>query len=214
MDGKTLFTLVLVLLVVLWMVELVWLFRSSEQQGQDPIRTVSGAAPFFVGALPVAMSAPNVVDRIGGFIERIIPSGGGGGGRSSGPARTPAHLLINGEQRVLDLPRVRMGRYPNNEIVLDHSTVSAYHAEIMQRPDGRHEIVDRESRNGTRVNGALIRGQVLRDGDLITLGGASIHYINDASTAPRGAAAGGNIQRGPQGKPVYDDAEPMDFDQR
>jgi hypothetical protein len=211
MDGQQLFTIVLVLLIVIWMVELVWLFRSSEQQGQDPIRTVSGAAPFFVAAAPVAMSAPSLVDRVGGFFERVIPSNGG---RPSGPARTPARLLINGEERTLDLPRVRMGRYPNNEIVLEHSTVSAYHAEIIQRPDGRHEIVDRESRNGTRVNGALVRGQVLRDGDLITLGGASIHYLSESSTDPRGTAMAENFQRGPHGEPVYDDAEPMDYDQR
>jgi hypothetical protein len=213
MDGQQLFTLVLVALVLIWMVELVWLFRTSEQQGQDPIRTVSGAAPFFVFALPAAMSAPSLVDRIGGFFERIIPSGGGG--RASGPARTPARLLINGEERALNLPRVRIGRYPNNEIVLEHSTVSAYHAEIVQRPDGRHEIVDRESRNGTRVNGALVRGQVLRDGDLITLGGASIHYLSESPTDPQATAmAGAHMQRGPHGEPVYDDAEPYDYDQR
>lgn len=212
MDGQQLFTLVLVLLILIWMGELVWLFRSSEQQGQDPIRTVSGAAPFFVAAAPVAMSAPSLVDRVGGFFERIIPSGGGG--RASGPARTPAHLLINGVERTLDLPRVRMGRYPNNEIVLEHSTVSAYHAEIIQRPDGRHEIVDRESRNGTRVNGALVRGQVLRDGDLITLGGASIHYVSESPTDGRGTGLAEGFQRGPDGAPVYDDAEPMDYDQR
>jgi hypothetical protein len=185
MDGRDVVTLVLVALVLVWMLELLWLWRTSENQRLDPIRTVSGAAIFFVAAAPVAMSAPDLVDRVGGFWERLL----GGGARGGSGAMAPARLLINGEQRPLELPRVRLGRYPNNEIVLDHSTVSAYHAEIIQRPDGRHEIVDRESRNGTRVNGALVRSQALRDGDLITLGAASMHYLSESPYDPQAGAA-------------------------
>jgi pSer/pThr/pTyr-binding forkhead associated (FHA) protein len=98
-------------------------------------------------------------------------------------AAAEARLLIEGSEFPLTLPRTRMGRYPNNEVVIDHPTVSAYHAEIIRRPDNRHEIVDRESRNGTRVNGALIRSQILKDGDLITLGGSTLHYLNSPAPA-------------------------------
>lgn len=179
MDGQRILTLVLVLLIVAWMAQLVWLYRAAENQRADPIRTVSGAAIFFFLAAPVAISRPGWVDGMAGLWEKIIPSGGGGQTATHAPAR----LLIDGATRPIDQARLRLGRYPNNEIVLDHTTVSAYHAEIIERPDGRHEIIDRESRNGTRVNGALIRNQVLRDGDLITLGAASIHYLGEAAGA-------------------------------
>lgn len=177
MDGQTLLTIVLALLVLIWLAELVLLFRSAEQRRDDPFRVVSGAAVFFVAAYPVAMSNPGLVDRVGDFWGRLTGSGGG----NTTQAHTPARILLNGEQSYLDQPRTRIGRYPNNEIVLDHSTVSAYHAEIVERSDGRHEIIDRESRNGTRVNGALVRNQILRDGDLITLGAASMHYLSDST---------------------------------
>jgi hypothetical protein len=178
-DGQDILTLVLVLLILLWMAQLVWLWRESERRRDDPLRTVSGAAIFFVAAAPVARSAPGLVDTMARFWERVIPDGGT---RQQAP-EVNAYLLIQGQQRPLDQPRLRLGRYPNNEVVLDHSTVSAYHAEIIQRPDGRHEIVDRESRNGTRVNGALVRNQVLRHNDLVTLGAASLHYMSPSSSS-------------------------------
>jgi hypothetical protein len=189
-DGPTVLTIVFVLAVLIWLGQLAWLFRTAQNQHTDPFRTVSGAAFFFVLAAPVAMSSPGLVDRMGGFVERVVSRVAPNGGRNHDDPVVPARLLISGEQTPLTGPRIRLGRYPNNEIVLDHSTVSAYHAEIIQRPDGRHEIIDRESRNGTRVNGALIRNQVLRDGDLITLGAASIHYLSESASDSQAAFAG------------------------
>jgi hypothetical protein len=193
-DGPTVLTIVFVLAVLVWLAQLLWLFRTAQNQHTDPFRTVSGAAFFFVLAAPVAMSSPGLVDRMGGAVERVVNRVAPNGGRGQAEPAIPARLLISGEQMPLTGPRIRLGRYPNNEIVLDHSTVSAYHAEIIQRPDGRHEIIDRESRNGTRVNGALIRNQVLRDGDLITLGAASIHYLSESSSDTQAAFAGGYRQ--------------------
>lgn len=192
MDALLAFRLLLVVLLLVWIVELYLLYQNSVADHGDPVHTLSGAAIFFVAALPVARSKPEWVDSVAGALERGTGVfKGNGGGRPAGATRAPARLLISGEQKPLNQPRVRMGRYPNNEIVLDHSTVSAYHAEIIQRPDGRHEIVDRESRNGTRVNGALVRSQVLKDGDLITLGGASLHYLSDSTADAEATALGG-----------------------
>jgi hypothetical protein len=186
--GDNLLVVGIVLLGILWLAQLIWLYWDSQNRRADPIRTVSGAATFFVFAAPVAVFSPGTVDSVGRFWERVSApierAFGGGKGAGASSTHAPARLLIDGDSKALTMQRVRLGRYPNNEIVLDHSTVSAYHAEIIQRPDGRHEIIDRESRNGTRVNGALIRNQVLRDGDLITLGAASMHYLGESSSAP------------------------------
>ncbi len=78
--------------------------------------------------------------------------------------------------------RVRIGRYPNNDIVIDHPTVSAYHAELIRRPDGRYELVDRESRNGTRINGTPVRSAILRHSDQITLGAITVHFLATSTT--------------------------------
>jgi hypothetical protein len=190
MDGQLVLNVVIVLAILVWLGELVWLYHTAQQERTDPIHVVSGAAVFFVAAAPVALLSPSVVDKVGDFWQTVF----GRRRREEDHPVHPARLLISGEQKPLIAPRVRIGRYPNNEIVLDHSTVSAYHAEIIQRPDGRHEIIDRESRNGTRVNGALIRSQILKDGDLITLGAASLHYLSESMADAESASLGGYPQ--------------------
>ncbi len=94
---------------------------------------------------------------------------------------------------------MRIGRFPNNDLVLDHPTVSSYHAEIVTRPDGRHELIDRESRNGSRINGAPVRMAILREGDEITLGAVTLRYVlRPGSERERGRqAVVGTGRRGP-----------------
>ncbi len=172
MSGQSLLIVIIVLGLIVWAGELAWLYRRAQVEEADPIGFVSGAAFFFVLAAPVALYAPEVVDVMDGFWERIIrleflPRG---------EDNTP-RLIVAGKSVALNQPRVRIGRYPNNDVVLDHPTVSAYHAEITLRPDGRHELVDRESRNGTRINGSPVRSAILRDGDQITLGAITLHYL-------------------------------------
>lgn len=195
MTAQNIFTIIVVLLVLIWLAQLFVLGMLARNEGADPYRVVSGAAIFFPVPLPVAQFAPGAVDSLGGFWESTTNSiFGSRGDRSDAPpisstgpmqqaTANEARLLIDGTEFPLTLPRTRMGRYPNNEVVIDHPTVSAYHAEIIRRPDNRHEIVDRESRNGTRVNGALIRSQILKDGDLITLGGSTLHYLSSPAPA-------------------------------
>src|ERR1700694_910397 len=51
----------------------------------------------------------------------------------------------------LGATKLTIGRAPNNQLVLNHSQVSGYHAEI--RPDGQgYSIIDFGSTNGTFVN--------------------------------------------------------------
>lgn len=201
MSGLTLLTVILVVAVLIWLAQLVWLFRFAEQHRADPFRIVSGAAIFFVAAAPVAMNSPHIVERVADFWDRLF----GSRPQSVESPRVPARLLINGEQIPLDQQRMRIGRYPNNEIVLDHPTVSAYHADIVERPDGRHEIHDNGSRNGTRVNGDIVTNRPLRDGDLITLGAASMHYLGSSSRETEAAMAADYRRR----EPEYED-DPYD----
>lgn len=207
MSGQTVFTLIVVLLLLAWLAQLVLLFVNAQNQGRDPFRIVSGAAVFFPIPLVIAEVAPGAVDSLANFWDSLVGSlfggsrssgqsappaptaYGGGGGRqpAAGVNEYAARLLLDGQELPLTLPRTRLGRYPNNDVVIENTTVSAYHAEIIRRPDSQHEIVDRESRNGTRVNGALIRSQVLKDGDLITLGGATLHYLQSPLPIERSA---------------------------
>jgi FHA domain len=177
MWGQAVLDVIYLVGIVTWAVELSWLYREATTEGKDPISVASGAAVFFVLAVPAAIFRPDLIDRLAGFWERILPLD------RIQPIRPEptARLIVGGKMFPLAQDHIRIGRYPNNELVLDHPTIAAYHAEIQLRPDGRHEVVDRNSRNGTRVNGSLIRTAILRDGDHITVGALSLHYLKSSS---------------------------------
>jgi ABC-type multidrug transport system ATPase subunit len=65
---------------------------------------------------------------------------------------------------------LRIGRAPDNDLVVDDLLVSRYHAELRKAPDGRYEITDLGSHNGTFVNGRRISAQPLTGGDTVGIG--------------------------------------------
>jgi hypothetical protein len=67
-------------------------------------------------------------------------------------------------------PLTRLGRSPTNNIVIDDSFASGEHARIVLR-EGQWWLEDRNSRNGTMLNGTLVNQPVVvTDGDLIGIG--------------------------------------------
>jgi|TARA_Y100000294_G_scaffold178085_1_gene207292 uncharacterized membrane protein YhaH (DUF805 family) len=63
----------------------------------------------------------------------------------------------------------RIGRAPDNDIVLNVDTVSSYHAEIIVK-DNRFFIKDLDSTNGTKINGIRVTESVLELGDKLQIG--------------------------------------------
>ena len=61
---------------------------------------------------------------------------------------------------------LRIGRAPDNDLVLDSRLVSAHHA-VLRRADEGWELHDVASTNGTFVNGAPVRRAQLKDGDRV-----------------------------------------------
>ena len=58
----------------------------------------------------------------------------------------------------IDKAMLRLGRNPDNDVVIDDPSVSGYHARIFASPNGL-SILDIGSRNGTEVDGRLITVQ-------------------------------------------------------
>jgi two-component system, cell cycle response regulator len=87
-----------------------------------------------------------------------------------------------GHRLVLGDAAIDIGRGSAAGLILDTDSVSRKHARI-ERFGGGHKIVDLGSTNGTYVNGARIKEQILKDGDRIGIGKALLKYI-----------AGGNIE--------------------
>src|SRR5689334_20679104 len=68
---------------------------------------------------------------------------------------------------------MRIGRVPDNDVVLSDLNVSRYHAELRKSPAGSYETVDLGSHNGTFVNGQRVTHQVLPEHDLVSIGSST-----------------------------------------
>ena len=93
-----------------------------------------------------------------------------------GPARTstvPRLVCVStsyaGKEFALTRPELIIGRVEDNDIVIEHRSVSRNHAKILSN-DGTHKIIDLQSANGILVNGEEYAMTDLRKGDLIELG--------------------------------------------
>ena len=71
--------------------------------------------------------------------------------------------------------RTRIGRGPDNEVVLDTKHISRYHAVLLAGPV-HTTIEDLKSTNGVFVNGRRVSRQVLKDGDRVTVGKTHFRY--------------------------------------
>ena len=83
---------------------------------------------------------------------------------------------------------VNVGRAADNDIVLDHDSISGHHAQL-KLVDGGYILVDLDSTNGTFFDGAAADNNPLHDGSQIAFGQVPASY-EDATeaTAPEPAA--------------------------
>ena len=89
---------------------------------------------------------------------------------------TGALLTIGGRRIALGPGENEIGRDPECDVHINDASVSRAHARITLAA-AVATLVDRGSKNGTRVNGTLIEAAVeLRDGDELTFGQVSAQY--------------------------------------
>jgi len=77
------------------------------------------------------------------------------------------------------LRTIRIGRGLDNELVVSDLSVSRHHSELRQLPDGRYEIVDLDSHNGTYVNGQPISRVLLGPQDIVGVGHSTFRLVGD-----------------------------------
>jgi len=68
---------------------------------------------------------------------------------------------------------VNIGRFEDNDVVIDDQAVSAHHARIDSVGE-RLVLIDLKSKNGTFVNEQLISTHWLQHGDVVTIGGHAL----------------------------------------
>ena len=115
-----------------------------------------------------------------------------GNGQAPGPASGDTTFLPGVIREPTSRVRIqsntmKIGRRPDNDIVVSDLGVSKQHAELRLSPTGRYQIIDLGSHNGTFVNGARVNQAELAENDIIAIGHATfrltggelIEYVDD-----------------------------------
>src|SRR5262245_25384494 len=83
-----------------------------------------------------------------------------------------------GKEFELSRPQMIIGRTDENDIVINHRSISRNHAKLVREPEtGRYTISDLQSSNGVRVNGQDYGKVELRRGDVVDLGHVRLRFI-------------------------------------
>jgi pSer/pThr/pTyr-binding forkhead associated (FHA) protein len=82
-----------------------------------------------------------------------------------------ARVIIKGSQFAI-------GRGPDNDLVLSHSSVSRAHL-LIRFEQGRHIACDLDSRNGTLLNGRAITSATLTGGENLQVGEVALRFIRE-----------------------------------
>jgi predicted component of type VI protein secretion system len=77
---------------------------------------------------------------------------------------------------------VNVGRAADNDIVLDHDSISGHHAQL-KLVDGGYVLVDLDSTNGTFFDGAKAADNPLHHGSQIAFGQVPASFENEAEAA-------------------------------
>jgi len=72
---------------------------------------------------------------------------------------------------------IRIGRTPDNDLVLADLDVTRNHAVLRKSSAGNYEIVDVGSHNGTFVNGKRVSQATLTDQDIVTIGHSTLRLV-------------------------------------
>ena len=93
----------------------------------------------------------------------------------------PRLLVIAGPAKESTIPlpegEATLGRDPANAVALADGSVSRKHCLLRREEDGRFQIKDLDSRNGTLVNGRAVKEQWLRHGDEIATGDSVFLFL-------------------------------------
>ena len=113
---------------------------------------------------------------------------------------------------------VRVGRAPDNDIVIEDLTVSWHHAELRGDAATGFELADLGSFNGTFVNGVQTERARVQDGDVISIGHHRLHLIGGTleeyvDTGDIRFEVSGLTVRLPNGTTLIDDVD-FSLDQR
>jgi hypothetical protein len=160
--------LLALLLALLFIVALIIRISKSSSETASDMTT-----PVFQGTTPLTSPEEDTV-RVSEPANPVLPA-----------LAWLVMLDADGTRHAITKGAVRIGRKPDNDIVMKNDSVSSYHAEILKRGE-KFVIADLHSANKLLVSGKMVDSSPLEDGDVIELGEVRLRFVlnrvNDAIT--------------------------------
>jgi len=164
----------------------------AEQPASTPARERIAQAPTRVDAPAITDGLRLTEDQTA--TEQLDTSGTDLGEVVDVPAeKAPRLLVLNtdlaGREFACILGRLRMGRSYDNDIAIDHPSLSRTHARLVLDDEGRWELIDTGSVNGVKVNGESRDRAFLTDQDEFELGHVRLRFLDPTFKPKRRHAA-------------------------
>jgi pSer/pThr/pTyr-binding forkhead associated (FHA) protein len=156
---------------------------SAVQTAQYPAPPAPPAVPPLAGG-PARASSPTqravtsaVPEAFDGQPTIPVRALDGPGAATAGAARLVIVTSeLAGQEFSLARAAVVIGRTEENDIVINHRSISRHHAKIVREGD-RYTIVDLQSANGVRVNREDYERIDLKPGDVVELGHVKLRFV-------------------------------------
>ncbi len=84
---------------------------------------------------------------------------------------------LKGQEYACIRTEMKIGRTDDNDIVIDHRSLSRTHAKIVREENGEWRIIDMQSANGLTVNGESYAQAPLNHGDVVELGHVKLRFV-------------------------------------
>ncbi|GMT96956.1 hypothetical protein KH5H1_10750 [Corallococcus caeni] len=90
---------------------------------------------------------------------------------------------FKGQEYDCNRTELRIGRTSENDVALDHRSLSRTHAKIVREETGEWRVIDMQSANGLTVNGESYAQATLAHGDVIEMGHVKLRFVGPGSLA-------------------------------
>src|SRR5438477_9641287 len=171
-----------------------------DESRTTPIERVESAGasepmPIVAGTPTPVPALPTLPPMIGNPNRTLVAIADTDPGRAVGPVTQAAVAALTapggygklvvlssnfaGKEFELSRPQMIIGRTDENDIVINHRSISRNHAKLVREPDtGRYTISDLQSSNGVRINGQDYGKVELRRGDVVDLGHVRLRFVD------------------------------------
>jgi len=101
--------------------------------------------------------------------------------QSIDPNEAPRLVVLNTDFAGREFPctrtELRIGRTDDNDVAIDHRSLSRTHCKLVREDSGEWKIIDLQSANGLMVNGEPYAQVALRIGDVLELGHLKMKFV-------------------------------------